>query len=44
MNIKTNLLGEYVNFIDLAEKIYFKIIKISFVVILRLFLFFVLII
>ena len=44
MNIKTNLLEEYVNFVDSTKKQnkYFKIIIILFVVILCLFLFFVL--
>ena len=44
MNIKTNLIEEYVNFVDTTKKQnkYFKIIKISFAVILCLFLFFVL--
>ena len=44
MNIKTNLLEEYVNFVDSTKEQnkYFKIIIILFVVILCLFLFFVL--
>ena len=43
MNIKTNLLEEYVNFVDNTKKQnkYFKITLIFFVVILCLFLFFV---
>ena len=43
MNIKTNLLEGYVNFVDSTKKQnkYFKIIIILFVVILCLFLFFV---
>ena len=44
MNIKTNLLEEYVNFVDNTKKQnkYFKISIISFVIIVFLFLFFVL--
>ena len=44
MNIKTNLLEEYVNFVDNTKKQnkYFKVILILFVVFLCLFLFFVL--
>ena len=44
MNIETNLLEDYVNFVDLTKKQnkYFKKIIILFVVILSLFLFFVL--
>ena len=44
MNIKTNLLEEYINFVDNTKKQnkYFKIVLIFFVVILCLFLFFVL--
>ena len=44
MNIKTNLLEEYVNFVDSTKKQneYFKLIIILIVVILCLFLFFVL--
>ena len=44
MNVKTNLVEEYVNFVDTTKKQnkYFKIILILFVVILCLFLFFVL--
>ena len=44
MNIKTNLLEEYVNFGDNTKKQskYFKIIIFLFVIILSLFLFFVL--
>ena len=44
MNIKTNLLEEYVNFVDITKKQskYFKIILILFVVFLCLILFFVL--
>ena len=44
MNIKTNLLEEYVNFVDNTKKQnkYFKMLIILFVIILCLFLFFVL--
>ena len=44
MNIRTNLLEDYVNFVDITKKPnkYFKTILILFVVILCLFLFFVL--
>ena len=44
MNIKTNLLEEYVNFVDNTKKQnkYFKISIILFVIIVFLFLFFVL--
>ena len=43
MNIKTNLLEDYVNFVDTTtrQNKYFKIIIILFVVITSLFLFFV---
>ena len=41
MNIKTNLLEEYVNFVDNTKKQnkYFKILLILFVIVLYLFLF-----
>ena len=44
MNIKTNLLEEYVNFVDITKKQnkYFKVFVILFVVIFCLILFFVL--
>ena len=43
MNNKTNLLEDYVNFVDTTKKQkYFKIIIILFVVIISLFLFFLL--
>ena len=43
MNIKTNLLEDYVNFVDLTKKQnkYFKIIIILFVVILCFFILFI---
>ena len=45
MNIKTNLLEDYVNFVDITKKQnrYFKIIISLIVIIMFLFLFFVLI-
>ena len=44
MNIKTNLLEEYVNFVDITKKQnrYFKIILFLIAIIIFLFLFFVL--
>ena len=44
MNIKTNLLEEYVNFVDITKKQnkYFKIIIILIIIIMFLFFFFVL--
>ena len=44
MNIKTNLLEEYVNFVDITKKQnkYFKIVMFLNVIIMFLFLFFVL--
>ena len=44
MNIKTNLLEEYVNFVDITKKQnkYFKVFIISFLVVLCLIIFFVL--
>ena len=44
MNIKTNLLEEYVNFVDITKKQnkYFKVFIILFVVVLCLIVFFVL--